>query len=130
MSEWKMDENGRLYRQFGEYSREYAQDMHYSSRYKEEVSKPVTSTEKKPVRRCPFKSIVNSNCVGDKCAFFVGDNCALGKLTTKKPTRNTAGLRCPINKEARPCSEDCAIFNGGCMLSAISDMKGENHESV
>ena len=128
MSEWKRDENGRLYRQFGENSREYAQDMRFSSQYGREPQ-PVKEAEQRPVRRCPFKSIVNSNCVGDRCAFFVGDNCALGKLTTKKPTRNTAGLRCPVNKESRPCSEDCAIFNGGCMLTTISDMKGEkNHE--
>ena len=126
MSEWKRDENGRLYRQFGENSREYAQDMRFSSQYGREPQ-PVKEAEQRPVRRCPFKSIVNSNCVGDRCAFFVGDNCALGKLTTKKPTRNTAGLRCPVNKESRPCSEDCAIFNGGCMLTTISDMKGEKY---
>ena len=126
MSEWKRDENGRLYRQFGENSREYAQDMRFSSQYGREPQ-PVKEAEQRPVRRCPFKSIVNSNCVGDRCAFFVSDNCALGKLTTKKPTKNTAGLRCPVNKESRPCSEDCAIFNGGCMLSAISGMKGEKY---
>ena len=128
MSEWKRDENGRLYREFGKNCREYAKDVRFSSQHGREPQ-PVKEAEQRPVRRCPFKSIVNSNCVGDRCAFFVGDNCALGKLTTKKPTKNTAGLRCPVNKESRPCSEDCAIFNGGCMLSAISDMKGEkNHE--
>lgn len=129
MSEWKRDEDGRLYRQFGENSREYAQDMRFSSQYGREPQ-PMKEAEPVPSRRCPFKSIVNNICVGDGCAFFVGDSCVLGKMTTKKPIRNTAGLRCPVNKESRPCSEDCAIFNGGCMLSAISDMKGENHESV
>lgn len=128
MSEWKCDENGRLYREFGPNCREYAQDMRFSSLHGREP-KPVKKAEQRPVRRCPFKSIVSNKCVGDGCAFFVGDSCVLGKLATKKPTRNTAGLRCPINKESRPCSEDCAIFNDGCMLSAISDMKGEkNHE--
>lgn len=130
MSEWKRDENGRYYRMIGENCKEYATDYIRCGAKPEPVEQqPVKEAEQRPVRRCPFKSIVNSNCVGDRCAFFVGDNCALGKLTTKKPTKNTAGLRCPVNKESRPCSEDCAIFNGGCMLSAISDMKGEkNHE--
>lgn len=121
MSEWKKDEiSGRYYREFGENCREYAQDMRFSSQYGREVSKPVTSTEKKPVRRCPFKSIANSNCVGDRCALFAEGACILSKVSDQKPARNTAGLRCPINKEARPCSADCAIFNGGCSLTAIT----------
>lgn len=129
MSEWKRDENGRLYREFGKNCREYAQDMRFSSLYGREPQ-PVKEAEQRPVRRCPFKSIVNNKCVGDGCAFYVGEVCIFAKASAQKPVRNTAGLRCPINKEARPCSEDCAIFNDGCMFTTISGMKGENNESV
>ena len=127
MSEWKRDENGRLYREFGNNCREYETDYIFAGG--KEIKKDKVQQEQ-DTRRCPFKSIVNNKCVGDGCAFYVGEACIFAKASAQKPVRNTAGLRCPINKEARPCSEDCAIFNDGCMFTTISGMKGEDNESV
>lgn len=118
--------SGRRYREFGN-SREYEPDYIFAGG--KETKKDKVQQEQ-DTRRCPFKSIINNKCVGDGCAFYVGEACIFAKASAQKPVRNTAGLRCPINKEARPCSEDCAIFNDGCMLTTILDMKGENHESV
>lgn len=121
MSVWEKDEiSGRYYREIGKGCREYQTDMLFSSGYKADDKAPV---EKRQSKRCPFKSIVNSVCVGDGCALFVEGACILSKLSDQKPARNTTGLRCPINKEARQCSADCAVFNDGCSLTAITGRK-------
>ncbi len=108
--------SGRRFRDLGGGCIEFQPDIilaHGKPEQKAEEKQPL------PRRRCPFKSIVSADCVFEQCAFFVGSACVLSQIGKRQPERGTEGLRCPINKEARPCSADCALYRGGCTLTTI-----------
>ena len=112
--DWKVDPNsGRRYREFGAGCIEYETDYVFSGNTERQPEKRQPVEQQ---RKCPFKSIVNNNCAKERCAFYI-DGCVLAK-TDQKPARETAGLRCPVNKEARKCETNCALYRGGCLLTA------------
>ena len=116
MSEWKRDENGRLYREFGNNCREYETDYIFVG--KRETKKDKEQQEQN-TRRCPFRSMINDRCSREQCAFFIQSKscCALAALASG-PVHDTAGKKCPINRERRVCDATCAIYRNGCMITA------------
>ena len=107
--------SGRRYREFGN-SREYEPDYRYSYGMKSGLRENSAQKEEK---RCPFRSMINDRCTREQCAFFVQSKscCALAALASG-PVHDTAGKKCPINREGRVCDATCAIYRNGCMITA------------
>lgn len=81
------------------------------------------TAEAAPKASCPFKDGLSTTCTGEKCALFLDGGCALAQLIPGTPARTKKG-QCPISRAARACSEDCAIYAGGCKLTAIATVNG------
>lgn len=82
------------------------------------------AAEAAPKAFCPFKDGLVTTCNGEKCALFVNDKCAIAQIITGTPARTKKG-QCPISRAARPCTEDCALYAGGCKLTAIKNNESE-----
>lgn len=125
--EWEVDEHGRWFRRVGRgcieyertigdlpahtfFARQEAEREAAERRRAEEQAEAVRAAELR--RNCPFRdSNGDTDCTREKCALFA-DGCTLSRTT---PTRDTAGLQCPINRYRLPCRTDCALFrDGGC----------------
>ena len=74
--------------------------------------------EARALRSCPFKDGSGKACDKQKCAFF-GDSCILSKASAKPATRDTKGLKCPINKGGYSCVSSCTFYNTGCTLGNL-----------
>ena len=121
MSEWKRDENGRLYREFGNNCREYETDYIFTG--KRETKKDKEQQEQNTMR-CPFRSMINDRCTREQCAFFVqSKSCCVLAALASGPVHDTAGKKCPINRERRFCDNKCALYKNGCMVTAIVERK-------
>ena len=72
----------------------------------------------KPTRACPFKSGINTLCIGSKCAFYFDEGCKLAQ-TGRNPAKDTKGLLCPINAVKTECGANCALYDGGCRLISL-----------
>ena len=86
--------------------------------------------EKAALRReCPLMGGVNTDCIREGCALFA-DGCALARLAGGRVRRDTKGLRCMLQRRSGKCSEDCALYNGGCTLTAIHTTESkEEHKA-
>lgn len=82
------------------------------------------AAEAAPTAFCPFKDGLSTTCNGEKCALFVNDKCAIARLIPGTPARTKKG-QCPISRAARGCTEDCALYAGGCKLTAIKINESE-----
>ncbi len=104
--------NGRRYRDLGGGCIEYQPDIiRAHGKPEPEPKKP----EPEP-KRCPFRSIANDRCQREQCAFWLESACRLANLD-HKPAHNTEGLKCPINRERRPCDAKCALYHRGCTIT-------------
>ena len=107
--------SGRRYREFGN-SREYEPDYLFSSGKRSGLKEKQLQKEEK---RCPFRSMVNDRCNREQCAFFVQTKaCCVLAIWGSDPVRDTAGAKCPINRERRVCDNKCALYKNGCMIVA------------
>lgn len=60
---------------------------------------------------CPLDRFSNSPPICRKdCSLYRGDKCAFSR---NKPAPDTLGKKCPL---FRKCSEQCALYNGGCTI--------------
>ena len=107
--------SGRRYREFGK-SREYEPDYIFAGG--KETKKDKVKKEQ-DTGRCPFRSTINDRCTREQCAFFVqSKSCCVLAALASGPVHDTAGKKCPINREWRVCDATCAIYRNGCMITA------------
>lgn len=71
-----------------------------------------------PFVLCPLSDMnsMNNGCTREKCALFADNACSLAKIAAGEPNETT-GKRCPIMRRA--CSADCALNNGGCIITTF-----------
>ena len=134
---WKIDNAGRRYRVVGQGCIEYAGTLEttrgvidadapkrpavwhdYSSAHEIKRSPQATQSEGK---KCPlkiYKRLMYSYC-DSNCAFNSKGSCMLGSNTGA--AADTAGRDCPF---AGNCSDQCALYNSGCLLI----QKGAKHD--
>lgn len=133
--EWQTDENGRRFRKIGDSCIEYEPEINgipkskffaYQKAQKEREAAEAErrkreAADKELLRRhCPIMDDngKNADCSREKCALFM-NGCALARLTgDRSPARDTKGLQCPFSTTKRACRIDCALYKGGCALTA------------
>lgn len=76
-------------------------------------------------RNCPLRNGSTTDCTREECALFIGNGCALARLTDRPPAKDTVGLLCPLSRVHSKCRKDCTLYNGGCALTGI-DTKMES----
>ena len=74
-------------------------------------------------RNCPFKDTNsrNTDCGREACALFSAGYCTLAGL---EPAADTQGKQCPFSLYRHKCRTDCALYKGGCTLTGITKIKG------
>lgn len=121
--EWKYDDKGQKYRDFGNGCREYAMTMNvhgvevpvdeledFYANHK--IEKKRTSTDKpKKTQYCPFNfsaRMIRECRPG--CAFYDNGGC---RMRRRKADRDTLNKDCPYMSK---CSSVCAVYENGCTL--------------
>lgn len=133
--EWKVDKNGRKYREVARGFIEYEMEINgipqsafvaSQKAFKEARKAEFAAAEQRAreeaarQRNCPFKdSSGNTKCRREECALFV-NGCFLARF---KPAKDTEGLLCPLNKYNFKCRKDCALYNSGCTLIGMTTHK-------
>lgn len=69
-------------------------------------------------RFCPFKSGMGYGCSPKYCALYVSGACALSKIGTSTPAA-TQGRDCPFTRGRYSCNARCALYEGGCRITAL-----------
>lgn len=141
--EWEIEpETGRRFRRIGGNCIEYEMQVYvdgipvpqseleaHHARMKEAEARAREEArraeEAAPKASCPFKDGLSTTCTGEKCALFLNGGCALAQLIPGTPARTRKG-QCPISRAARGCTEDCALYAGGCKLTAIKTNESED----
>lgn len=109
--EWEVDSDGKRFRYDGrcvEYeptiltsngtlTQQQLADM--NARKKTEPA--FVPTSELPVKSCPFKTGLRSNCTMGDCAWYTSEGCA------QKCPRPAAGKKCPYKNTA--CTYNCAL---------------------
>ena len=135
--EWQIDRYGKRYRMIGN-TKEYEpeingvpQSVFIASRkaekerreqeIKEEQARAAEYARLK--RNCPFKDTNGSNtdCGREDCALFLAGYCTLAGF---EPAADTQGKQCPFNPYRHKCRTDCALYKGGCTLTGITKING------
>ena len=141
--EWEIEpETGRRFRRIGNGCVEYEMMIHTAGcvvpqsqlaehnarmraadeRMREEARR---AAEAAPKISCPLKDGLSTTCTGEKCALFLNGGCAIAQLIPGTPARTRKG-QCPISRSARGCTEDCALYENGCKLTAIKINESED----
>jgi hypothetical protein len=129
LDEWKTDANGTRYRETiegGHLVREYepringlTPDQLHTLNEQRKNQKPQPVQPQQPRKVCPFSMGAITYCHGDRCAFFDDAGCGAlprKKRSTRKSTRMTVGLECPMMNR-QPCRRDCSFnTSGGCIM--------------
>lgn len=132
--EWQTDSNGKRYRMIGnckEYEPEIngiPQSVFFASQKRQAEQRAAElEREKKEAaeraakrRNCPIydnTGLNNTDCSREACALFIGESCALARLT---PAKDTEGLQCPFDRYKHKCRKDCALYRNGCTLTGIT----------
>lgn len=129
-SEWKIDEQGKRYRELGNHMREYEMMIHTQgmeipqsqleefNRHNREQREAALQRQReemanrKQLGSCPFNTALDTSCKPG-CAFYTEDGCKLAA----HPGQPTEGKKCPFNN--RVCNGLCAMFKNGCTLPAV-----------
>lgn len=140
---WEVEpETGRRFRRIGRDCIEYEMQVYvdgipvpqseleaHNARIKEVEARmreeARRAAEAAPKASCPFKDGLVTTCTGEKCALFLNGGCAIAQLIPGTPARTKKG-QCPISRAARACSEDCALYAGGCRLTAVKINESED----
>ena len=140
---WEVEpETGRRFRRIGNGCVEYEMMVHtagcvvpqsqlaeHNARMREADERAREAARKAadaaPKASCPFKDGLSTTCTGEKCALFLNGGCAIAQLIPGTPARTRKG-QCPISRSARGCTEDCALYENGCKLTAIKINESED----
>lgn len=77
------------------------------------------------IKFCPFKSGMGNNCSPRYCALYVSGACALSMIG-KSPAAETKGRYCPFTRGKYACNVQCALYEGGCRITAMIGEREEN----
>ena len=77
------------------------------------------------IKFCPFKSGMGNNCSPRYCALYVSGACALSMIG-KSPAVETKGRYCPFTRGKYACNVQCALYEGGCRITAMIGEREEN----
>lgn len=108
MSEWQIDERGRLFRQIAPGHKEYAMEFdHPRAIKKNEPQHQDTRTG----RECPFDQVATmERPCRTSCALYRATGCAMKR---REAVQDTNGKPCPF---LRKCGPSCALYDHGCTL--------------
>jgi len=127
-SEWKVDETGRRYRQYGN-CREYEPDFIFAyqktDKDKEEAKKAFEQEIALHTgRKCPLRTGLDTECMKN-CSLYGNDECVIASREAT-PGKDPRGKYCPIFKGV--CREDCALYKDGCSIRNLVNIIYERKE--
>lgn len=138
-NEWKIDEHGNRYREFGNGHREYemmvrvsggieipqSQLADYNRRQKEAEKRrkaaALEEMKKRPEpKSCPFQNGLNTTCRREGCMIFLDGKCSLAIIADSHGADHPIekGKKCPLSPYSR--CDSCALNNGGCAFVRLA----------
>ena len=113
MTDWKVDESERRYRELSPGHIEYAPEYIFSGETKPKIKEPENTTS----RICPFEETAykRHECRGDACAWWQDGDCVI--VTGSKT--GTLGASCPLSQSGRQCVRECKMYgnDGYCAVT-------------
>lgn len=139
-AEWKVDENGKRYRDMGKY-REYEATITLASgltiprdkleeynkeRKEQEEQERIRKAEEfknaPKLRACPLKN--KQKCIREKCGLWAESKCSIAIIADSKHIELSEDEATAKTKKCAfspyNCNSDCVFFNKGCAITRIA----------
>lgn len=108
MRKGHIEHTAEIYTTHGKVSVDQLKDLNASTK------RVIDTSVKDAPKTCPLRK--GGSCVGDRCALFCGQRCALSQIV--EHVTNTTGKICPMN--GLKCGPHCGFFaGGGCPLASM-----------